>query len=289
MKKIKPDTPLKYYYKQLLSHKWITTDNDNSRKLLSRMRKFDALLFIICILLFAFKNSPFISFITNDSINIYYFYVIMFLYAFIGGASYTIYNHISFLYEQNHKHELLKKDITGIYQVPFYFFKSIHFPWIFLTCLVQKLLMLLRIESLKSYLPMLILGYLYFLTFFSIMLSILCATMSKLLSHYAFLTTTVVTEKTYLYIIFFISIIVSKHIPTMILNKVIQPSINKNSSDYKLIFNRYHLLNYYFLVAVTLILKALDFTDEIKLFVDALFYTTTALTLLSTAREKALK
>lgn len=136
---------------------------------------------------------------------------------------------------------------------------------------------------------MLILGYLYFLTFFSIMLSLLCVAMSKLLLHYAFLTTTVVTEKTYLYIIFFISIIVSKHIPTMILNKVIQPSINKNSSDYKMIFDRYHLLNYYFLVAVTLILKALDFTDENQLFVDALFYTTTALTLLSTAREKALK
>lgn len=56
MKKIKPDTPLKYYYKQLLSHKWITTDNDNSRKLLSRMGKFDALLFIIFILLFAFRQ-----------------------------------------------------------------------------------------------------------------------------------------------------------------------------------------------------------------------------------------
>ena len=68
---------------------------------------------------------------------------------------------------------------------------------------------------------------------------------------------------------------------------VIHPFVNKNSTEYKRIFNQYHLLNYYFLVAIALVLKALNFTGEEKTLIDALFYTTNALTLFSTARQKA--
>ena len=63
--------------------------------------------------------------------------------------------------------------------------------------------------------------------------------------------------------------------------------VNKNSTEYKRIFKQYHLLNYYFLVAITLVLKALNSTGVEKTLIDALFYTTNALTLFSTARQKA--
>lgn len=84
----------------------------------------------------------------------------------------------------------------------------------------------------------------------------------------------------------FISIIISKNIPTLALKIVLHPFIAKNSSDYKKIFRQYHLLNYYILVFMTLVLKALDFTDKGEILIDALFYTTNALTLFSTIKER---
>lgn len=134
---------------------------------------------------------------------------------------------------------------------------------------------------------MLICGYLYFLIIALTMLQVLCKYLDKLLCNYTFLTNDWVTESTYLYIIVFFSIVISKHIPTGLLKIVIHPFANKNSTEYKRIFNQNHLLNYYFLVAITLVLKALNFTGEEKTLIDALFYTTNALTLFSTARQKA--
>ena len=148
---------------------------------------------------------------------------------------------------------------------------------------------LFKIQSLKEYLPLLICGYLYFLIFALFIFQILYKFTNTLLSHYTFLTNTLITKNTYLYIIVFISIIISKHIPTLLLKISLRPFIDKNSNNYKEIFNRYHLLNYYFLVLITLILKALNFSDENKILVDALFYTTNAMTLFSTARQKAKK
>ncbi len=45
-------------------------------------------------------------------------------------------------------------------------------------------------------------------------------------------------------------------------------------------------MNYYILVFMTLVLKALDFTDKGEILIDALFYTTNALTLFSTIKER---
>lgn len=177
---------------------------------------------------------------------------------------------------------LINKECT----IAFTYF-VIDFPWILLTCFVLKVLAFFKIQSLKEYLPMLICGYLYFLIIALTMLQVLCKYLDKLLCNYTFLTNDWVTEITYLYIIVFFSIVISKHIPTGLLKIVIHPFVNKNSTEYKRIFNQYHLLNYYFLVAITLVLKALNFTGEEKALIDALFYTTNALTLFSTARQKA--
>ncbi len=47
------------------------------------------------------------------------------------------------------------------------------------------------------------------------------------------------------------------------------------------------LLLYYILVVITFIFKALHFTDAYKDLVDALFYSTNMITMLSTAMQKA--
>ena len=248
----------------------------------------DVFLLVLYILLCVFKNSAFVNYFTNGSQLIYNIYSIMLIYIFIALFSYTIYHIISYNYEIKHKHELLKKDIKGVYKLLSLLYKLIHLPWVLLTCLVLKILLLFKIQNLKEYLPMLICGYLSFLVIALTILQILCIYLEKLLSKYTFLTNDCFTEVTYLYILVFFSIIISKHIPTALLKIVIKPFVNKNSPEYKRIFNQYHLLNYYFLVAITLFFKALNFTGVEKILIDALFYTTNALALFSTARQKAI-
>ena len=287
MKKVQEPSSIKYYYKELFSHHGVTPQNKNAKKFLIRASIMDVFLLALCILLCIFKGSAFVHYFTTGSKLTYNIYLVMLIYAFIALLSYIIYHIISYNYELKHKHELLKKNIKGAYNILSLLYKLIHFPWILLTCFVLKVLAFFKIQSLKEYLPMLICGYLYFLIIALTMLQVLCKYLDKLLCNYTFLTNDWVTENTYLYIIVFFSIVISKHIPTGLLKIVIHPFVNKNSTEYKRIFNQYHLLNYYFLVAIALVLKALNFTGEEKTLIDALFYTTNALTLFSTARQKA--
>lgn len=282
MKKVQELSPFHYYYKELFSHYGVTPQNKNAKKFLIRASIMDVFILVLCILLCTFKNSVFVNYFTKGSQLIHNIYLIMLIYAFAALFSYTIYHIISYNYELKHKHELLKKNIKGAYHILSLLYKLIHLPWILLTCLVLKVLAFFKIQSLKEYLPMLICGYLYFLIIVLTMLQVLCKYLDKILCNYTFLT-----KSTYLYILVFFSIVISKHIPTGLLKIVIRPFVNKNSTEYKRIFNQYHLLNYYFLVAITLVLKALNFTGVEKILIDALFYTTNALTLFSTARQKA--
>lgn len=287
MKNTQKTSTFKYYYKELLSHYGITPQNKYAINFFKRISIINIALLIVCCLFFIFRDSSFVRYFTSGSIIMYYLYAFMLLYAFTALASYTIYHIISYRYEIKNKHELQKKDIKGVYTAFLFIYKFIHLPWILLTCLVLKLLALFRIANLKKYLPLLICGYSYFLIVaFTILLTLLKLTY-KILTSYTFLTNNYVTETTYLYLIVFISIVISKHVPTVFLKIIIHPFVIKNSSEYKKIFDQYHLLNYYFLVAITLILKALNFTDDEKILIDALFYTTNALTLFSTAFQKA--
>lgn len=288
MKKTKKLAPFKYYYKELVSHHGVTPQNKKAvKKFILLTSIMDIILLILCFLLIVYRYSKIVCYFTNDSKIFFYIYTLMLIYAFFVLTSFTIYHTISYKYEHRNKHELNKENINGIYKFFFFIFKLIHLPWISLSCLVQKILELFKIENLKEYLPILICGYVYFLMIALFILQILCKYIQALLSHYSFLTNKLITETTYVYIIVFISIVISKHIPTLFLKIVLHPFITKNSNEYKKMFNQYHLLNYYFLVGITLILKALDFSGVYKIMIDALFYTTNALTLFSTARQKA--
>lgn len=276
-----------YYYKKLFSHDDVAPPNKNAKKFLIRAFLIDIFLLILFILLFIFEDSAFVNCFIKGSHLRHIIYAVVLIYAFSALFSYTIYHAISYKYELKYKHELLKKDIRGVHKLLVLLYELIHLPWILLTCLALKILAFFKIQDLKEYLPILICGYLYFLVIALTMLQVLCGYLDKLLSQYTFLTNDWVTEVTYLYILVFLSIIISKHVPTILLKIAIRPFANKNPQEYKEIFNKYHLLNYYFLVAITLVLKALNFTGEEKILIDALFYTTNALALFSTARQKA--
>lgn len=277
----------KYYYRELISHSGVTThDSKAAKKYLTQSIILIVILLILCTLFILYKDSAIVCYFTNGLNILFCIYAIMFVYAVLALASYTLYHIISYRYEDKNKHELNEAEIKGIYKLYYAVFIFIHLPWILLSCLIQKILEFFRIQSLKEYLPMIICGYLYFLIIAIFIFQLLCKCADVLIEHYTFLTNAFVTETTHLYIIMFISIIVSKNIPTLALKIVLHPFIAKNSSDYKKIFRQYHLLNYYILVFMTLVLKALDFTDKGEILIDALFYTTNALTLFSTIKER---
>ena len=288
MKKKQNISLFKYYYRELVSHHGVSLQNKNAaKKFILQFSIIDIIYLALCLLLIVYSDSKVVRHFTNNSNILLYIYIITLIYTFFVLTSYTIYHIISYKYEQRNKHELNKKDIKSYYMLLFYVFKLIHLPWILLSCLIQKIFELFKIQDLKEYLPMLICGYYYFLMIALFILQLLSKFINILLYHYPFLTNKLITETTYLYLIVFISIIISKHIPTILLKIVLRPFITKNSNEYKKIFDQYHLLNYYFLVGITLILKALNFSDFYKILIDALFYTTNALTLFSTARQKA--
>lgn len=280
-------SPFNYYYKELFSHYNVTPQNKNAKKVLIRASIIVVLFLVLYILLNIFKNSSFVHYFTNGSPIMHSLYSVMILYAFIAFGSYTIYHIVSYNFEIIHKHELLKKDIKGAYNLFSLLYKFIHLPWILVVCFTLKILSIFKIQDLRKYLPMLIGGYLYFLMISLVVLQVLCNWLDKLLTDGILPHNNLITEVTYLYIIVLVTIIFSKHIPTGLLKIVIRPFVNKNSLEYRRIFRQYHLLNYYFLVVITLVLKALNFTGIEKILIDALFYTTNALSLLSTAREKA--
>lgn len=278
----------KYYYTELYSHSGVTPHNKRAKKFLFMLSGMDVLLLLLVILLNTFKDSKFVYLFTSGSQLQHNIYSYMLSYACIAAISYTLYHIISYKYECKYKHELLSKDIKGVCKVLSIIYKIIHFPWILITCFFLKLLELFRITALKNFIPMIVAGYSYFLMLSLIVLQVACKTLDQLIDKYDFLTNSFITEKTYLYIIVLLTILLCKYIPTVFLKAVLKPTIPKNSMEYKRIFRQYHLLNYYFLVVITLFLKALHFNAEAQVLIDALFYTTNALALFSTAREKAL-
>ena len=277
----------KYYYEKLYSHQGVTPQDNKAKKYLCTISLIDFLVLLLIILLCIFKSSTIVTYVTNGSQIQHNMYVLMMSYAFAALTSYTIYQIISYKYEEKHKHELLAKDITGYFKFLSFIYKLIHFLWIAVTCIILKILEIFNLQNLRNFLPIILYGYIYF---FAISLTILRVSFilcDQLLAMYDFLTNSFINDITYLYLIVFVTIFICQRIPAFVLKQHIKPFINKNSSEYKKIFRQYDLLNYYLLVLITLILKALNFPDDIQILIDALFYTTNALALFSTARQKA--
>lgn len=66
--------------------------------------------------------------------------------------------------------------------------------------------------------------------------------------------------------------------------KKFNEKLNKKKSE---MYNEYNLLNCYLCLIFTFIAKAIDFKSDYQLFFDAIFYSTTIMTLIYTNKQKS--
>ena len=274
------------YYDKMLSHGYINQNNSNAKKLLCRMRVISVIFWLLYMAYKIKKESQIVIFFTEGNRIIYNLYSFVFLYAAIFVTSYMTYHWISYNYEKKNKHEFSIKTTKGGYSILYWLYVLLILPWVLFVSIFNKVLTILKIQELKQYLPIIFCGQLYFLMIALMLIQFLCKLVNNLIHIYPAMINSVVTEKTYLYVIVLMSIVICRNIPTLVLKLTTYKIIIKNSIEYKKVFSQYHLLNSYFFVVITVILKALDFSNSEKILVDAMFYTSNALALVSTVKNR---
>lgn len=161
------------------------------------------------------------------------------------------------------------------------------FPYVFLTFLLTKTLNILKIEDLKDYLFSIIPMYISFIYMGVLFILVEMYVLHNILSKYPSIITNRINLKTYIYIIIFLTIIFFRKLFNYSIKKIITLTTPKNSNQYKLLIKQFHLLNAYFLISITFIFKSLNFSVYENIFVDALFYSISILTLLDNAHSLA--
>lgn len=273
-------------YKLILSHTGVGVNDEGAIKYLIRITITCSVLLLFIILLFVFKNSKFVCFFTQGNEQLFLFTVISFIYLFIWGISFTSYNVVSYYYEKRNKHELLKKDIKGLFNLLYNFYLLINLPWITLTYIIVLIFKCLKIENLGQYIGLVILIYSYCLIVCFLILIFLCNLFNSLLVNNVIMLNSYFNENTILYFLVFFSILVSKKLQEAALNLFLKKFV-KNRYEYEKILKQNKLLLYYILIVITFFLKALNLTGTNKEIIDALFYSTNMLTMISTATQKA--
>lgn len=102
-----------------------------------------------------------------------------------------------------------------------------------------------------------------------------------------FAKTNLLTAESCLYYVFFISFVLSKLLSFKCLEKSLFNSGAKDKQEYEIVLKQNDLLIFYINIVVTLILKPLNFDNNYKTIIDALFYSTTCMGLIFSAKEKA--
>lgn len=287
MKKKEKCTNIKNIYKSYLSHASCTITNKKSKKLLSYRYIFSFVLLIFILLIYIFKESAFLRMFIMNSVYVYIPFYIFLLYFFLFTLSLNVYNTISYTFEKRNKHELLRKDITGFSLIFYKILLVILFPYVFLTFLLTKTLNILKIEDLKDYLFSIIPMYISFIYMGVLFILVEMYVLHNILSKYPSIITNRINLKTYIYIIIFLTIIIFRKLFNYSIKKIITLTTPKNSNQYKLLIKQLHLLNAYFLISITFIFKSLNFSVYENIFVDALFYSISILTLLDNAHSLA--
>ena len=287
MKKKGKCTNIKDIYKSYLSHDACTITNKKSKKLLSYRYIFSFVLLIFILLVYIFKESAFLRMFIMNSVYVYIPFYIFLLYFFLFTLSLNVYNTISYTFEKRNKHELLRKDITGFSLIFYIILLVILFPYVFLTFLLTKTLNILKIEDLKDYLFSIIPMYISFIYMGVLFILVEMYVLHNILSKYPSIITNRINLKTYIYIIIFLTIIFFRKLFNYSIKKIITLTTPKNSNQYKLLIKQLHLLNAYFLISITFIFKSLNFSVYENIFVDALFYSISILTLLDNAHSLA--
>ena len=143
-------------------------------------------------------------FFTQGNEQLFLFTVIPFIYLFILGLSLTLYNVVSYYYEKRNKHELLKKDIKGLFNLLYALYLLINFPWITLTYIIVLIFKCLKIENLGQYIGLVILIYSYCLIVCFLILIFLCNLFDSLLVNNVIMLNSYFNENTILYFLVFL-------------------------------------------------------------------------------------
>lgn len=289
MKRKVQKSNFKYYYNLIFSHGVCTKTNRQWKKRIAFMVGFDIFCIIDFILVCKNSQSKIVQWLFDYSKTEYKFFLAFFFYYILIITSMVIYHSVSLFYEYKHGHELCKKDIRGFGpKIIYCLHVIIHFPWIFSICIILRILKKCKIENLAILLPMIVAGYFIFAVLILETISLGIRFLTGLISK-GFSLGVYFTERTYLFFIVFFSIAIGKGLSYFIVKKFINMYTASNRMENKKLFKQYELLNDYLMIIATFFLKALDFTDGYQYLVDALFYTTTILTLMSAAKGKALE
>lgn len=288
MKKQKQKKNYKYYYKIVLGHGTLTLSNKDYKKEMRKMIFIDMFFIIWLTILLKFPQAELGQYALNDSLKSYVILVSFLSYEILVLVSTTLHHIISLFYELKHKHQLEVKNIRGIIPKTLYsIYIIIHFPWILTLCFILRLMEKTKIENLTELLLVIVPLYFNFVIFVLMIFKIGIEVCIMLNNHNILPITTHITEMTYVYMLALISIEIGEKILIFVFKLYVKFIIPSTSPKYNRILKQYNLLNYYVLVIITLMLKAMNFSDGYKYLVDGLFYSTTAFSLISTAKEKA--
>ncbi len=274
-----------YYNERLFSHENVTKNSPFSNKFFRFLRIASFTLVILCIVFLFLKNSSLVYFFTSGYTHLYLLYLFIFFYMQHVFSSMLLYHTISVSFEIKNGYMLSKKDLKKHYKI-LYLYIKVNYLWIFCAIISYKIFKFLNIPNLRKILPILLAGYSFCVLFGISILLFGLRLIDSLYSKCPFLMNKYVTEKTWLYILVFFSLFLAKKIPFYLVTSSLKFLYGKNSITYNSTLTQYNVLNNYLLVIITLILKALTFDEVMQLIVDALFYSTTALTLLSQANER---
>lgn len=280
-KKQYTETNLNYYYDELFSHGAISIKNKTYyMKYFFKTGLFLFLYFVAFISTFIFP--------LGEAKQILNFYRIIFIYSFIFSISIIIYHIISLCYEAKKKHILdVKKNLKGIALFAVIIYKLIHFPWIFACCIISLIFNKLKLAAIKYYMTCFIAGSFCFLFSVLALLEYGLKLCSYLTSKYPALLTNYFSEKTYIYFLVFFAILICKPIPLWFVKSAAKITVKKNSIEWKQICRQCDLLTSYIYIVMTFVFTALDFSNTEKILIDALFFSTTILTLLKQVNKNS--
>lgn len=282
----KQDNYFMTQYKLILLHDGVGVNDKGAKKYFRKIIITCGVYAVLIAMLLVFKNSEFINYLIQGNYKSYYVMLAFIIYGFGILFSFTLYNIISYFYEKRKKHELLRKDIKGAGFLLYFLYLIINFPWITFTYIVILIEKFLKIENLSKHRGAIILTYSYSLFAAFFLLLIILYIVSYMMSANVVRLNNYINEITMLYLSVFVSILIFKKLQEILLGISLE-IIEKNKVERNKIIKQNKLLLYYILVVITFILKAMNLTDEYKNLVDALFYSTNMLTMISTAIQKA--
>lgn len=283
----KEENFIKQQYKNILSHSGVGVNDKFAGKYFKRNIIAGIVVFIIMMLFWIFSNTKMVYNITNGKKQLYYAITIYLTYLFAIQFSNLLYNAISFFYEKRNKHELLKKDIKGFLKIFYYLFIAINFPWVGLGYIFMLVTKWLKIEILREYMTILAAAYSYSLFISLLLLLFLCQITNSLMINGIIRLNIIISQKTILYFLVLISVWACKKLQEGFIKLFLFLDDKSARYKYNNILIKNNLLLFYILILITFIFKALEFSGVYKDLVDALFYSTNMVTMVSTAVQKA--